>query len=259
MFSFNTSLFVLVLAAACNAITSATEETITLGEAGDFAILAKTGISTVPNSIITGNIGVSPITGGAMTGFSLARDWSGEFSTSSQIRGHAFAPNYFNPTPVLLSTAVSDMEDAYNDAASRDNSDDARRNIGGGLLGGVFGGAGNGLTPGVYTFDTSVTLQSDIFFSGSGTYIIQIAGSLMQMAHYNVILENGASASDIFWQVAGNVSVGAGAHMEGTLLVKTDVTFGTLSSLNGRVFAQTACNLLMATITESNPKIPDAN
>jgi hypothetical protein len=34
-------------------------------------------------------------------------------------------------------------------------------------------------------------------------------------------------------------------------LVKTDVVFVTGSSLNGRVLAQTACNLQMATITEA--------
>jgi hypothetical protein len=37
--------------------------------------------------------------------------------------------------------------------------------------------------------------------------------------------------------------------MEGVLLVKTDVLFVTGSSLNGRVLAQTAVNLQMATIT----------
>jgi len=44
--------------------------------------------------------------------------------------------------------------------------------------------------------------------------------------------------------------VGAGAHMEGILLVKTDVTFITGSSLNGRVLAQTACVLQSATIVQ---------
>jgi hypothetical protein len=63
-------------------------------------------------------------------------------------------------------------------------------------------------------------------------------------------LTNGALAKNIFWQVAGYVNVGEGAHMEGILLVKTAVTFVTGSSLNGRVLAQTACVLQMATITQ---------
>jgi Ni,Fe-hydrogenase I large subunit len=60
----------------------------------------------------------------------------------------------------------------------------------------------------------------------------------------------GALAKSIIWQIAGNVNVMAGAHMEGILLVKTDLTFVTGSSLFGRVLARTACNLQIATITE---------
>jgi hypothetical protein len=61
----------------------------------------------------------------------------------------------------------------------------------------------------------------------------------------------GAQAKNIFWQVAGTASVGAGAQLQGVLLVKTDALFVTGSYLNGRVLAQTACNLQMATITEA--------
>jgi hypothetical protein len=50
-------------------------------------ILTKTGVSTVPDSVITGDIGVSPIAATAMTGFGLIMDSGGEFSTSSQLHG----------------------------------------------------------------------------------------------------------------------------------------------------------------------------
>jgi hypothetical protein len=259
MFSFNASLFVLVLAAAGNAVVFAKEASILLGDAEEYAILAKTGISTVPNSIITGNIAVSPIAAGAMTGFGLAIDSSGQFSTATQVTGKAYAANYSPPIPTHLTTAVSNMETAYADAAGRLNPDAARINLGGGVLGGAFGGATDKLTPGVYTFGTGVVLTGDIFFEGSGLgedegetdiFIIQITGNLLQASNYKVILSNGALAKNIFWQVAGLVVVGAGSHMEGVLLVKTSVLFETLSSLNGRVLTQTACNLQMATITE---------
>ena len=259
MFSFNASLFVLVLAAACNAVTSSKIANVTLGDAGDYVILAKTGISTVANSIITGDIAVSPIAGEAMTGFGLEMDLDKQFSTATQVIGKAFAANYNAPTPTNLTAAVSDMEVAYTDAAGRPNTNAAKINFGEGFLGGAYGGEFARLTPGVYTFDTAVTLTGDIYFEGSGlnegegdtdVFIIQTMGNLIQAAQYNVVLSGGALAKNIFWQVAGHVVVGAGAHMEGILLVKTDVLFETLSSLNGRVLAQTACNLLMATITQ---------
>jgi hypothetical protein len=252
MFSFNAFRFVLVLAAACNAVPSAAEPTVELGFADQYVILAKAGISTVPQSDIDGDIAVSPIAATALTGFSLAADSTGTFSTSTQITGKAFAASYGGDTPVLLTTAVSDMETAYTNAAGRLNPDAARINLGGGILGGVYGGADDPLTAGVYIFDTNVDIAENIFFAGSATdiFIIQMTGDLLQTANKFVTLSDGALAKNIFWQVAGKVVVGAGAHLEGILLVKTEVLFETGSSLNGRVLAQTACNLQVATISQ---------
>jgi hypothetical protein len=262
MFSSKTCRFALVLAAACNAFTSASndkEDPVNLFSAANYVILTKAGISTVPSSTITGDIAVSPIAAGAMTGFSLAIDPAGEFSTSLQVVGKAFAANYAAPIPTHLTSAVGAMETAYTNAAGRLNANATRINVGGGLLGGVYGGANDPLTPGVYTFGSGVTIGSDIYFEGTGegegqgetdVFIIQLTGDLLQAADTNVFLTNGALAKNIFWQLAGHVEVGVGAHMEGIILSKTAVLFGTGSSLNGRILAQTACTLQMATITQ---------
>jgi hypothetical protein len=77
-----------------------------------------------------------------------------------------------------------------------------------------------------------------------------MTGSLLQAANVEVILTNGALAKNIFWQVAGTVYVGAGAHMQGIILAKTAITFITGSKLNGCVLTQTFCALQMATITQ---------
>jgi hypothetical protein len=218
----------------------------TLSDAGNYAILAKTGISTTGTTAIIGNIAVSPIAATAMTGFDLF--WSGVAATSTLVtNGKLFASNYAAPTPVHLTTAVGAMETAYTDAAGRQTTSAATTNIGAGTLSGVT------LTPGVYTFGSNVLINGDITIAGSNTdiFIIQITGNLIQAANKNVILTGGAKWENVFWQVAGLVEVGAGAHMEGTLLVKTAVTFITGSSLGGRVLAQTACVLQSATIDSS--------
>jgi len=67
---------------------------VDLRSAGDFTILTKAGISTVPASTITGNIGVRSIASTAMTGFSLTADVSNIYSTSTQLVGKAFAADY---------------------------------------------------------------------------------------------------------------------------------------------------------------------
>jgi hypothetical protein len=226
--------------------TGVVTTSVELGKAGDYVILTKTGISSVSESDITGDVGVSPIDADAITGFDLVLNWGGQFSTSSQINGKAYAANYAPPTPAQLTTAVGDMETAYTDAAGRPNDDTTRKNVGGGEIGGEI------LTPGVYTFDVVISFSTDIFFEGgiNDVFIIQTTKNLAQGAGTKVNLVGGAQAKNIFWQVAENMSVGADAEMQGILLVKTNVAFETGSSLNGRVLAQTTCDLQIATIAE---------
>jgi hypothetical protein len=47
---------------------------VELGAAGNYVILTKSGISSVPGSDITGDVAVSPIAWTAMTGFSMVLD-----------------------------------------------------------------------------------------------------------------------------------------------------------------------------------------
>jgi hypothetical protein len=226
---------------------------VLLRSACNYVILAKSGISTVPNSVITGNIAVSPIAATAITGFGLTLDSEGQFSTASQVvTGKAYGASYGGATATVLTAAVSDMETAYLDAASRPNADASRINIGDGT-GDISGWT---LTPGVYTFTTGVKINSAITIDAQGhpdaVFIIQTTGVLSLATNTHVILSGGALAKNIVWQVAGNAVFGVGSVMKGILLVKTDVAFNTGSSLDGRIFAQTAATLQMATITQDD-------
>lgn len=233
--------------------------TLDLGTAGNYAILTKTGVSTVPGSTITGNIGVSPIAQGGITGFGLEFPTgitTYKTDTSNQIVGKVYAADLGSPTPSQLTTAVSDMETAYTAAAGRLNPDATRINYGSGLLGvGSFGTLANPLTTGehgVYTFGTDVIINGDLYLSGdeNSVFIIQVAGNVVLSANTKMTLLGGVLPENIFFQVSGYVSAEAGAHVEGIILAKTHVAFVTGSSLNGRVLAQTACTLQMTTITE---------
>jgi hypothetical protein len=218
---------------------------VILGGAGNYVILTKAGITNTPTAIITGNIGVSPIAAAALTGFGLSLDLGGQFSTSTELPGYqVHAASYGGAIKETLTTAVNAMQTAYTDAAGRTTTDASRNNLGAGTLNEKV------LTPGVYTFSTDVGLTGNIHFQGSANdiFIIQIAGTLIQDANFRVILDDTTvgqpKAENIFWQVAGAVTMQAGAHMEGIILAKTAVTMGAGSSLNGRILAQTACTLL---------------
>jgi hypothetical protein len=252
------NIFLLSAAALANAASGHPEPVIDLNSAEDFVILTKAGISTVPESSITGDIGVSPAAATYITGFGLEKQ-TGPFSTSTQIAGGsvAYAADYAKPTPKKLTAAISDMKLAYSKASKRSSDDPARTNIGdpdrknpedGGNIGGLT------LEPGVYTFTKDIKIGADIFLDGDedDVFVIQTTGNLEQAKATNVLFSEGSNvkASNIFWQVAGGVTVGANSHMEGILLVKGDALFKTNSSLKGRVFAQTTCDLQMASITQ---------
>ena len=67
-------------------------------------------------------------------------------------------------------------------------------------------------------------------------------------ADTNVTLAGGALPQNVFWQVSGAVTIGASTHFEGVILGQTGITFGNLSSINGRLLAQTAVVLDATTV-----------
>lgn len=214
---------------------------VLLGAAGQYAILAKAGISNVPTSKITGKIGVSPMKATAITGFALTK--AGTYWTSPEITDGAFAADNDPPTPTDLTTAVSDMETAYTDAAGRPTP--TVLNLGGGAIGGQT------LAPGLYKFTSTVTIPSDLTLKGpsNAVWIFQITGDLMLSAAQKVTLTDGAQAKNVFWQVAGTVDLGTTAHIEGNVMSMTAIKLAMGSSVNGRLFAQTAVTIASATIT----------
>lgn len=216
---------------------------VNLGTAGDFAILAKSGISTLPQSRVTGNIGVSPIARGGLTGFSETMDLSNTFSTSTQVIGRLFAADYAAPSPGILGLAVLDMQAAYTDAAGR--APDFTE-LGAGNIGGLT------LLPGTYKWSNAVNIPTDVTLNGgpNDVWIFQIAGGITQASATRVILRGGALARNIYWQSAGVVALGTTAHMEGIVLGKTGITLATGATVNGRLLAQTAVTLQMNVVTQ---------
>jgi hypothetical protein len=213
--------------------TATSTPPVNLGTAGNYAILAKTGISTVPPSAITGDLAVSPSAATYITGFSLINDGTNAFSTSTQVIGKVYAADYMLPTPSNLTTAVSDMQLAFTDAAGR-----APRatEVGAGNIGGMT------LAPGVYQWGTGLLIPSDVTLDGKATdvWIFQIAQSLTMSASTKVILAGGALPKNVFWQVSGLVDLATTAHFEGVVLAQTAITLGTGASIKGRLLAQTA-------------------
>jgi hypothetical protein len=204
---------------------------VNLRSAGDFVILSKAGITDVPTSAVVGDVGTSPITGAA------------DLLTCVEVTGSVFSVNAAGPdpcsvkAPTRLTLAIHDMETAYTDAAGRKDPDfdELRR----GDIGGMT------LEPGLYKWSSSVKLPADITLSGSknDVWIFQIAGNLSASDGVAVHLSGGALAKNIFWQVAGLVTLGTTSRFEGIVLSKTVIAMKTGASIGGRLFSQTAVTL----------------
>ncbi|KZP10302.1 hypothetical protein FIBSPDRAFT_872802 [Athelia psychrophila] len=176
--------------------------------------------------LIAGSICISPSAATGITGFALTLSSDGTYSTSSQITG------------------LSDMGTAYNDASGRVNPD--HTNLASGAIGGLI------LTPGLYKWTSAVSIGSSVTILGlpTDTWIFQITGG-SNIAHAQaVILAGGASPANIVWVVAGAVTLGTNSVFEGIILGGSSITMQTSSSITGRLFAQTAVALQVATVTQ---------
>jgi hypothetical protein len=67
-----------------------------------------------------------------------------------------------------------------------------------------------------------------------------------------VILKGGAQAKNIFWQVAGQTTLGTTASFKGIVLCKTLIAMNTGAVMSGRALAQTAVTLQMNAVTKPN-------
>jgi hypothetical protein len=214
---------------------------VDLGTAGNFIIVAKTAINNSSTSAITGDLGLSPAAASYITGLPLTKATG--YATSAQVTGRIYAADMADPTPANLTTAVNNMVTAYNDAAGRPSPDFSE--LGAGNIGGKT------LTAGLYKWTSTVTIPTDVTITGgpNDVWIFQISGNLTMSSAVNITLSGGAQAKNIFWQVAGQATLGTTSHFEGVILSMTGITLQTGASMNGRALAQTAVILDANAIT----------
>lgn len=223
--------------------TKAPTPPVNLGTAGNFVLLAKSRLSTVPTSAITGNIGISPAAASYITGFSLTADATNVFSTSPQVIGKVYAADYAQPSPANMTAAIGDMELAFTEAAAR--APDVTE-LGAGNIGGMTVAAG------VYKWSSGLLIPTNVTLTGGATdvWIFQIAQNLTMSSGTKILLTGGALPKNVFWQVSGSVTLGSTAHCEGVILTQTSATLQTGASIKGRVLAQTGISIDSSTVVE---------
>lgn len=186
-----------------------------LGTAASFAVLAGSTVTNTGPTIVNGNLGVSP--GSAVTGFPP---------------GIVTPPGTIHAGDAVAAQAQSDTTAAYNSLAGQP----CNFNLTGQDLGGKT------LIAGVYCFSTSAQLTGPLTLNGQGNpnsvFIFQIGTTLTTASNSSVLLINGASSCNVFWQIGSSATLGTGTAFAGSILALTSNTLNTNAIVNGRVLAR---------------------
>jgi hypothetical protein len=217
---------------------------IVLGPAlSTFAVLGGSAVSNVGNTLVTFAPGA--VTGG--TNDDLIGVWPGSAVTGFYPPGtdtdgpNAIYAAGFNPNAAIPQAAQGAMTTAYNTAAGLP----ANATVAGDLAQASVPGYPTGtLPPGVYKSTSTLAIMSgNLTLDGAGNpqsvFVFQVASSLTTTfnggASGNVIVTNGASPCNVFWQVGSSATLG-GATFYGNVLAFSSITVNA-TTFTGRALA----------------------
>jgi len=186
---------------------------VNLGNAGNFGVLAGSGITITGATTVIGDLGTFPT------------------STINGLEDLTLIGTNHAGDSVTEAAKIS-LLDAYNDAAGRtatvtyDPISD---------LGGLT------LTPGVYknpsSFGISGTLTLDAQGDPDAVWIFQSGSTLTTASDSEVVIINGGQAGNVFWQVGSSATLGTGSAFLGTIIADTSISLNTGATVEGRVLA----------------------
>jgi hypothetical protein len=184
-----------------------------LGTAQTFAVLGGSTVTNTGSSVLTGDLGVSP--GSAITGF---------------------PPGIVNGTTHAGDATALGAQNAVTTAYNALAGEVCTSNLSGQDLGGMK------LTPGVYCFTSSAqltgTLTLDAQGSASAVFVFKIGSTLTTTSGSSVVVINGGSNCNVFWQVGSSATLGTGTTFAGNILALTSIALNTGASVSGRALAR---------------------
>ncbi|KMS82960.1 MULTISPECIES: ice-binding family protein [Streptomyces] len=186
---------------------------VPLATAASFSVLAGAGVTNTGPTVIGHDLGTHP--NPAITGF-----------PPGEVLGAVHAAD------AVALQAKSDLVTAYNNAAGQ-ATDFA-----------LAAGIGNGTTllPGVYTASSGVGLTGDLILDARGNpnsvWVFQIPEALTTASSSRVLLTNGASPCNVYWQIGSSATLGTNSTFVGTIMALTDIHVTTGTNIEGRALAR---------------------
>jgi Ice-binding-like len=189
---------------------------VNLATASSFVALAGTTVTNTGPSVLNGDLGVAP--GTALTGFGLP----------------AVVNGATHENDAVAAQAQSDLTNAYTVAAGQPvaPADDlSGTNLGNRKLG-----------PGAYRYTSEALLTGALTLDAEGDpnaqFVFEIGSELTTESASSVVLVNGASPCNVYWQVGSSATLGTTTAFEGNLLALTSISLDNGASVVGRMLAR---------------------
>ena len=189
-----------------------------LGAAASFSVLGGSTVTNTGPTIVTGDLGVSP--GSAITGFPPGSVVGGSIHT----------------TDALAAQAQFDATIAYNNLAAQACTT---------TFGVPTDLGGMTLLPGVYCFpSTSAAVTGTLTLNANGNpnavFVFKTVSTLTINSGSSVVVINGGSNCNVFWQVGSSATLFTTSTVPGTIIALTNITLQTGANLSGRAIARNA-------------------
>jgi ice-binding like protein len=195
---------------------SAQAAAVNLGTVSPFVVLGGSTVTNTGPSVLNGDLGVAP--GTALTGFGLPAVVNGATHDNDGVANQAKA----------------DLGTAYDVAAGQPVS--GANDLTGTDLGNRV------LTAGAYRYTSSAQLTGPLTLDAAGDpnaqFVFEIASKLTTASASSVVLVNGASPCNVFWQVGTSATLGSTTAFKGNLMALASISLNNAVTVQGRMLAR---------------------
>jgi len=207
---------ILAFALAFSAVPAAVAAPVDLATVSPFVVLGGTTVTNTEGSVLNGDLGVYP--GKALVGFGLPAVVNGAKHEGDEVAAQA----------------QSDLTTAYDVAAGQPVApldDLSGTDLGNRKLG-----------PGAYRYTSDALLTGALTLDAEGDpnaqFVFLIGSELTTESASSVVLVNGASPCNVFWQVGSSANLGTTTAFQGNLMALTSISLKKQATVVGRMLAR---------------------
>jgi hypothetical protein len=189
---------------------------VNLATASPFVVLGGSTVTNTGPSVLNGDLGVAP--GTAIVGFGLPSVVNGAMHVNDGV----------------AMQAKSDLTTAYDVAAGQPVA--PANDLTGTDLGNRV------LNAGAYRYTSSAQLTGALTLDAQGDpnaqFVFEIASALTTASASSVVLVNGASPCNVYWQVGSSATLGTTTAFQGNLMALTSISLNNGATVIGRLLAR---------------------